>query len=451
MGIAAPFLPEAAGASFGYGPYQQYVYQWQCHSRDSAKDLPISKVRLPFRRSSKSHTVTTNNTRPPLFPIPPIKPHQNNNTSMTRKRKKKKKNGSGRSCSTSDILRLMDGLRVPAAAAAAADNDMYASLISDCTDSGAALDLQAHLTRRSRLNPPPPLHLLNRLLLLQVTNRRLDIAHQLFDEMPHKDLNSWATMIVAYAHSADYPEALRMFLSFLHQHQFHVSMLEFPAWIMACLLDACACTMDMRLGKQLHGCCLKLGHADHDMFLATSLINFYGKLRCHEAAHRSSLGLSQPNALTWTARMINNSRGDRFVDVISDFKEIGRAGIIKNTYMISCVLRACARMQDHGFSGQQVHANAIKLGVESHSFVHCGLVDMYGRNGLLRDAKMVFQTINDTTSTACWNAMLTSYLRNGLHIEALEFLYQMKEDGLQPQEYLLDQVRIACASNVVYA
>ena len=145
--------------------------------------------------------------------------------------------------------------------------------------------------------------------------------------------------------------------------------------------------------------------------------------------------------------MINNSRGERFFEVISDFKEIGRAGISKNTCMISCVLRACARMHDSGSSGRQVHANAIKLGVESHSFVHCGLIDMYGRNGLLRDAKLVFQTFNDTTSTACWNAMLTSYLRNGLHIEALKFLYEMQADGLQPQEYLLDQVRIACSSN----
>ncbi|KAK9946804.1 hypothetical protein M0R45_012247 [Rubus argutus] len=78
MGIAAPFLPDSSRSELWlWHPYPQYVYQWQCHSRDSAKDLPISKVRLPFRRSSKSHTVTTNNTRPPPFPIPPIKPHQN--------------------------------------------------------------------------------------------------------------------------------------------------------------------------------------------------------------------------------------------------------------------------------------------------------------------------------------------------------------------------------------
>ncbi|KAL6207647.1 hypothetical protein ACLB2K_018603 [Fragaria x ananassa] len=234
--------------------------------------------------------------------------------------------------------------------------------------------------------------------------------------MPLKDFNSWATLIAAYAHNADYAEALRLFLSMLHQQDCHVNTSEFPAWIMACVLDA---TMDVGLGEQLHGCCLKLGHANRDMFVATSLINLYGRLRCHEAAQRASLGLSQPNALTCTARMINNSRGER----------------------------ACARMHDSGSSGRQVHANAIKLGVESHSFVHCGLIDMYGINGLLRDAKLVFQTFNDTTSTACWNAMLTSYLRNGLHIEALKFLYEMQADGLQPQEYLLDQVRIACASN----
>ncbi|XP_050363161.1 pentatricopeptide repeat-containing protein At1g31790 [Argentina anserina] len=438
MGMAAPVR-----ASFAHGACDQ----WQCHSRLSAtiqKHPPmLPKVRLPLPPSSKSNTLYSNNTSTPPIPTPPIRPHRKNHTTVTTKRRrKKKKNGKESRCSTSDILRLMDGLLVPIAATA--DNSIYASLINDCSDSGAALDLQAHLTRKSRLNSPPPLHLLNRLLLRHVSNGRLDSAHQLFDEMPRKDFNSWATLIAAYAHNADYPEALRLFLTMLHQKEYDVSMFEFPAWIMACLLDA---AMEMRLGEQLHGCCLKLGHANHDMFVAASLINFYSRLRCHGAAHRASLGLSQPNALTWTARMINNSRGERFFDVISDFKEVGRAGINKNTCMISCVLRACARMYDRGLSGRQVHANAIKLGVETDYFLHCGLVDMYGRNGLLGDAKLVFQTIHDTKSTACWNAMLTSYLRNGLHIEALKFLYQMKADGLQPQEYLMDQVRIACASD----
>ncbi|XP_004292904.1 PREDICTED: pentatricopeptide repeat-containing protein At1g31790 [Fragaria vesca subsp. vesca] len=419
MGITAPFL--GVGTSSGYGSCE-YRPRF---STTNQNHRSISKFRLPLPRSSKSNPLTSNNTT-----------RKKNNT-----RKKRKKNENGSRCSTSDILRLMDGLQVPVTSTTLSDNHMYASLINDCSDSGAALHLQAHLTRKS---PPPPLHLLNRLLLRHVCNGRLDNAHQLFDEMPLKDFNSWATLIVAYAQNADYAEALRLFLSMLHLQDCHVDISEFPAWIMACVLDA---TMDVGLGEQLHGCCLKLGHANRDMFVATSLINLYGRLRCHEAAQRASLGLSQPNALTWTARMINNSRGERFFEVISDFKEIGRAGISKNTSMISCVLRACARMHDSGFRGRQVHANAIKLGVDSHSFVHCGLIDMYGRNGLLRDAKLVFQTFNDTTSTACWNAMLTNYLRNGLHIEALKFLYEMQADGLQPQEYLLDQVRIACASN----
>lgn len=110
MGIAAP---------------EQYIYQWQCHSRFSATNQnnpvnpPISRVRLPLPLSSKSNTLTSNNTTTPPIPTPPVKPHRNrnsNNNNNIRKGKNKKKNGCGSSCSTSDILRLMDGLRESAAA-----------------------------------------------------------------------------------------------------------------------------------------------------------------------------------------------------------------------------------------------------------------------------------------------------------------------------------------------
>ncbi|KAL6212839.1 hypothetical protein ACLB2K_018055 [Fragaria x ananassa] len=47
--------------------------------------------------------------------------------------------------------------------------------------------------------------------------------------MPLKVFYSWATLIVANAHNADHAEALRLFLSMLHQHDCHVNMSELPA------------------------------------------------------------------------------------------------------------------------------------------------------------------------------------------------------------------------------
>lgn len=341
-------------------------------------------------------------------------------------------------CTVSDVLCLMDslGLRIPP--------DIYASLIEECTvimDSTQAVELYSHIAR-SGLRPS--LTLLNRLLLMHVSVGLLDTARQLFDKMTLKDFISWATMIVGYFNSGDYNEAMGLFVKM--QYQFN--MLEFPTWVIVCVLNACVCTMNMGLGMQVHGCLLKLGKVN-DWFLTSSLINFYGKFKCLEGAEFVFNQLSHHNTMTWTARMISNCREEHFWDVVSDFKEMGRAGIKKSTFTFSSVLRACGRMQDDGLCGKQVHANAIKLGIDTDTFVHCGLVDMYGRSGLLRDAKMVFEMINDEGNIASWNAMVTGYVLHGFYIEAIKLLYRMKAAGMQPPESLLNELKIACGSNAI--
>lgn len=357
--------------------------------------------------------------------------------SMKKKKKRKSVPITSPGCTTSDVLQLMDALCLPV------PPDMYSSFIRECSStahSHGADDLHAHITQGGL--QLPPLSLLNRLLLMHVSCNRLDVARHLFDGMPSKDFNSWATMIVAYLNSDDYQEAMDLFLKMLH----HISMFEFPAWIMVCLLKLCACTTNWDLGKQVHGCSLKLGYANN-LFLASCLINLYGKSGCLESADMVFNQLAHHNFLTWMARLINHSREDLFFQVFRDFMEIGKSGIKKNTLMFSSVLKACARMHNDGRCGQQVHADAIKLGLDTDAYVQCGLVDMYGKSGLLRDAKKVFEMSSDRRNNACWNAMLGSYIRNESYLEAIKLIYEMKAAGLQLQQSLLDELRIACGSN----
>jgi pentatricopeptide repeat protein len=104
-------------------------------------------------------------------------------------------------------------------------------------------------------------------------------------------------------------------------------------------------------------------------------------------------------------------------------------------------------MQNHGSCGEQVHADAIKLGLDSDNYVQCSLIAMYGRSRLLRDAKTVFEMTRNERNVDSWNAMFMGFIQNGLYIEAVKFVYQMKEAGVQPHEPLLEKLRIACGSS----
>ncbi|KAA8521081.1 hypothetical protein F0562_011766 [Nyssa sinensis] len=346
---------------------------------------------------------------------------------------------------TSDVLRLMDILSLPIPI------DIYASLIKECTDTcdaTRAIELHAHINR-SGLRPS--LSLLNRLLLMYVSCGLIEKARQMFDKMAIKDSNSWAAMIAGYADNDDYGEAIHLFVEMQNHRQYYhnFDVLKFPvSWIIVCILKACVHTMNAELGRQIHGWLSKVD-TSMDLFLSSSLINFYGQCGCLEGANFIFDHMSGHNTVIWTAKVVNHCREERFDEVLDIFKEMGRAGIKSNSFTFSSILRACARMRGDGRCGEQVHANSIKLGVESDIYVQCGLVDMYGKCGLLKDARRVFEMIEDKTNAVCWNAMLTGYIQHGFCIEAIKFLYQMKAAGMQPQESLLNEVRFACGSQAL--
>lgn len=342
--------------------------------------------------------------------------------------------------SSANILHLMDNLCLPIT------TDMYTCLIKECTfqkDSAGAFELLNHI--RKRVNIKPTLLFLNRLLLMHVSCGQLDTARQLFDEMPLRDFNSWAVMIVGYVDVADYQECITLFAEMMKRKKGHM-LLVFPAWIIVCVLKACVCTMNMELGKQVHGLLFKLG-SSRNISLTGSLINFYGKFRCLEDADFVFSQLKRHNTVVWTAKIVNNCREGHFHQVFNDFKEMGRERIKKNSYTFSSVLKACGGVDDDGNCGRQVHANIVKIGLESDEYVQCGLVDMYGKCRLLRDAERVFELIVDKKNIASWNAMLVGYIRNGLYVEATKFLYLMKASGIQIQESLINDLRIACSSS----
>ncbi|KAI9154218.1 hypothetical protein LWI28_022860 [Acer negundo] len=405
---------------------QTKAFPWKLMQRrcriNSAHEIKLPQLRCPNQK-----------------PIKPLKTTSTVNISWIKKLNNKTKI----TTTTTDILRLFDSLSLPV------PPDLYTCLIKECTikkNPSTALDLHAHI---KNTNFRPTLVFLNRLLLMLVSCGQLCIARQLFDQMPVKDLYSWAVIILGYIDVADYQESITLFVNMMMQQQqlcttSHL-LLEFPSWIIVCLLKACVCTFNMELGKQVHGLLLKLGSSSDISFMG-SLISFYGKFGCLEDANFVFNQLLHHNTVIWTAKIVNNCREGHFDDVLRDFIEMGRKEIKKNSFTFSSVLKACAGLDDDGNCGRQVHASAIKMGLESNDYVQCGLVDMYGKCGLLRDAKRVFGMISNKKNIACWNAMLVGYVKNGSCVEAVKFLYQMKAAGIEVQESLIEDVRIICGS-----
>ncbi|GAB4825011.1 hypothetical protein Ancab_007884 [Ancistrocladus abbreviatus] len=364
---------------------------------------------------------------------------------------KRNENCSGKRSTSSDVLCLIDSLGL------IATPDIYASLIDECTregDPSRANELCAHIQSNKRvmhfMQQPCGLSLVNRVMLMDVSCGCVDASFHLFNKMSQRDSVSWAIMIAGFTHYAMYDQALDLFAK-MPSHCLGQQSCVTMRVIVVCVLKACVCTRNMMMGKVVHGWLTKLNY-DSDLFVGTALSDFYGKFRCYQEANavlfdRIQISSSRVTVL-WTKAIINNYHKEDFQAVISMFKEMGRVGIRKNVITFSSVVRACGRLKDGGWCGQQVHANAIKHGFDSQRFVQCSLLDMYGKCGLVQDARKVFDMIKwDEKNSSSWNAMVQSYLDNDLCVDAIKILYEMKAAGVQPQESLLNQVRVACGSS----
>ncbi|XP_042497346.1 pentatricopeptide repeat-containing protein At1g31790-like [Macadamia integrifolia] len=265
----------------------------------------------------------------------------------------------------------------------------------------------------------------------------LDDALNLFNKMPIRNTISWVTMIAGYVHKDEPREALKLF-----KMPQSIS-LESTGLIVVSVLKACFQTGEFGLGKQVHGWVLKVG-LGKDLFLGSLFVGFYMKFRCLEGARFVFEQVCHRDTVLWTAMIAGYYREGKFVEVVDLFKDMGRKGVKKNNFTMSSVLRACGRIEDNGQLGRQVHAGAIKLGMEMDIYVKSSLVDMYGRCGLLHDARRVFEIVGDQRNDVCWNAMLTGYLQKGFYGEVIKLMYQMKAAGLKPQETMLKKARLAC-------
>ncbi|KAJ6802925.1 pentatricopeptide repeat-containing protein-like [Iris pallida] len=328
------------------------------------------------------------------------------------------KDDTGGGNSTADVLRLMDALRVPV------DECMYVSLLKDCThtrDPEQGSMVHNHIQQQKKSGSKRcVINLSNRLLLMYAACDRHDDARQLFDGMPLRDANSWATVVSALADSGNYGESVRQFVRMLDAWGGWVAVEELDAtlvFLLKVVLRACVRARVKGFGQQIHGLALKTGATGA---LGGNLLRFYATTtRCHGIV-----------PLAFKRLVEGARRADR------RNKNNDEASLYAN------ILMACARMAD----GRQVHADAIKVGLDGDGLVRSRLVEMYARFGVLGDARRAFEASSNTSNSddACWHAMLYGYVRNGCCVEAIRLLYDMKAAGVEPKESMVRKVRNAC-------
>ncbi|KAK7281406.1 hypothetical protein RIF29_09376 [Crotalaria pallida] len=213
----------------------------------------------------------------------------------------------------------------------------------------------------------------------------------------------------------------------------------------ASLLQTCIKANSFTHGTQLHAHVLKSG-LQNDRFVGNSLLSLYFKLSpLFNEARKVFDTLYVKDVISWTSMISGYVKTGEHHKSLQLFFEMVDLGVEPNGFTMSSVIKACSELGDLKL-GRCFHGVVINYGFNSNDVIISSLIDMYGRNHAVKDARKLFDELPEPDAV-CWTSVISAFTRNDMFKEALEFFYVMHRDcGLTPDGFTFGTLLAACAN-----
>eukprot|EP01018_Ginkgo_biloba_P032703 Gb_11926 [translate_table: standard] len=265
---------------------------------------------------------------------------------------------------------------------------------------------------------------------------RIEIARQLFDNMPKRDVVSWNTLIASYSRHRHGNEALSLF------DQMQQADVKPNSITMVSVLSACANLGTLQQGRCIHDYIIRSGF-ESDASVGTALVAMYFKCGSIENARQLFDKTSDRDVVLWNAMISGYSQNGHANEALTLFNQMQMANVTPDTVTMVGVLQACAHLGVLD-QGKWIHGYVIRSGFELDVFIGNSLVAMYAKCGSLDIARNLFDKMF-YTDVISWNAMISGYSQNGHAAEALSLFRQILLAGAKPDSVTVVSVLPASA------
>ncbi|RLN04374.1 pentatricopeptide repeat-containing protein [Panicum miliaceum] len=269
-----------------------------------------------------------------------------------------------------------------------------------------------------------------------IKNGDLENARKLFDEMPARNVATWNAMVAGLTNSGLNEESLSFFFSMRREG------MQPDEFGLGSLFRCCAGLRDVVSGRQVHAYVVRAG-LDKDMCVGSSLAHMYmrcGFLEEGEAVLRVLPSLNIVSCNTIIAGRTQNGDSEGAFEFFCMMRGVG---VEANAVTFVSAISSCSDLAALA-QGQQVHAQAIKAGVDKVVPVMSSLVHMYSRCGCLSDSERVFFGYSGTDLVLC-SAMISAYGFHGHGQKAVDLFKQMMAGGAEPNGITFLTLLYACS------
>lgn len=312
----------------------------------------------------------------------------------------------------------------------------YSYMLQMCVDTKALTEakmIHEHMIRNEILLD---IFLGNHLINMYSKFGEIEIARQVFDKMPLRNLVSWSSMVAGYAQSGHCREALQMFCRMLYE-DFKPNQFAF-----ASVLRGCSNLGEVEFGKQVYAYIIKKG-CGLDSVLGSAVVNMFVKCGCIEFALDVFDRLPHRSLTAWTTMIVGYNQHGNDRESLKLFCQMRETGMYLDQFVFSSVLRTIGSLMDLEL-GKQIHCLVTKSGFCSDVSALTPIVDMYAKCKDVEDARKVFDRMPER-NVVSWCSMMAGYGDNGDTNEVQSLFKTMQEMGLTPNEFVFSSVLNACA------
>ncbi|KAI3731357.1 hypothetical protein L1987_62545 [Smallanthus sonchifolius] len=238
------------------------------------------------------------------------------------------------------------------------------------------------------------------MLVCYVRCNLLDDALDVFDKMPARDIVAWTALISGFSKSdGGLEKALEFFC--LMRRRGEVEPNEFT---LDCVIRVCGSLAALREGMSVHGLVIKYGF-DFEHSISGALIEFYCACKAIDEAELVFNSLVKKDPCTYNLMIKGYSLVNRYEDSVELFFKMPQKVLASFNTMIS----------------------------------------MYSRNGDLNKAFEIFEVMKEERDTVTWNAMISGYIHNNEHENALNLYKTMHALGIKRSRSTFSSLLHACS------
>lgn len=211
----------------------------------------------------------------------------------------------------------------------------------------------------------------------------------------------------------------------------------------AALLRECGSRKSLPEAKRLHKRIARSG-LEQNRFLASLLIEAYGKCNAVEEARTLFDKLQNPNSHSWNFMIRIYALHGKSKESFSLFTRMQQLGVPQDKFTFTGALAACscpAALND----GKNIHLAVQKSGCESDVVVGTALINMYAKCGSLHQACNMLDKMPDR-NVVSWTTMINAYTQHGHDKEAFQLYHQMHLEGVFPSMVTCISILDVCAS-----